>query len=1483
MTGTITSSAAPSQNISVALTSSGTTHLTVPATVTLPAGQTSVNFTATLLDDHIIESGPMPVTVTAAVENWTSGTATINILDEDATMAISLPASGWKGQTLSGTVQIGGTLAAPLVVSLASSNTTQLTLPATVTIPAGSVSATFTATLVDNGLHTGPETAQVTATASGLPTATANVVIDDSDVDHYTWSTIAGPETDGVAFSVTATARDFLNNPILVYDGSATLSATGQAGSLSITPTTVTFVNGTWTGNVTVNAADPTVTLHLANAAGAMGTSNVFAIQAGAVASFQWGAIVSPQSENIAFPVTLTAKDANGYTATGFNGSTALTGWMNGASSVVPVPGAPIASGNIKLLGTDLQLGVNADGSLVDEDVSLGANYLGDDFLLPGSPFAAISLAVNGNVYHNAAASDDLSNPMTMTVQNVSAGGVLHAQATGGAGGIQVTRDIWFQPTSDAVSFHVQLQNTTAAALSNVAWMEAYDPDQGYSLAGSYNTDNNVLFGGQYVEAVYYYSPTYPNGLTIAMGSNDPRAVAGAQGFNITSPFTVINGPVNPGGASADVNSNLAFNIGTLAAGASTTLTYYMVFATNRAAAASLYQAQLRTPVPITPTAVTFTNGVATTNITVQQTATAMYLQADDGAGQVGTSNTFNVLALPPLTLTVPANTTEGNPVTNGTISIPAALGSDLVVNLASSDTNRLTVPASVTIPGGQTSVSVPITTINTGLLDGPEAVTVTATASGYLNATGTIEVHDDLAATLSMSLPASAPENGGTVTGTITSSAAPSQNISVALTSSGTTHLTVPATVTLPAGQTSVNFTATLLDDHIIESSPMPVTVTAAVENWTSGTATINILDEDATMAISLPASGWKGQTLSGTVQIGGTLTTPLVVSLASSNTTQLTVPATVTIPAGSVSTTFTATLVDNGLHTGPETAQVTATASGLPTATANVVIDDADVDHYTFSGLPTAIPAGTSFPVTVRAYDVDNNLITVCNATVPLSATGVGGTLVVSPTSLTFVSGVCTASVTVSTADPAATLKLNNGIGATGTSSPIDVYAPLAVLSTSPPVGGALTLPVPAAAVTLNVTFNQPITPASITTGSLVLSGITGATVGAVSILPGNTTASFTISGITSDGTLTASIAAGKVLDQNGYPNVAFSGSYITDIVTQAFPVPLVSVAPAGSLIYDGTVSDILAAAGLTHTYTLAVDPLQTISVLVTPTSSALQPSVQLLSPTGTTIGTATAAAANQDALIQATTTTGTTTGTYQIVVGGAGSTLGNYTVQVTLNAALDAAAYLAGTSNGTLATAQPLDGSFQSLTSSGIATRGAVLGSNVATVTPWNNYYSVNLSAGDVITAGLDNLSGSGTAISLLSPAGVVLASGVTGPTNLAQAISSFTIPAGGTYYFLVTGQAAASYDVLITRNAAFSLLPNGTFATAQNVGGTHVVLGAWADQADPESKWASFRTFSPGALTPTRPSPQGWATPSRSFLPPRWPPPTSPPIP
>ena len=144
------------------------------------------------------------------------------------------------------------------------------------------------------------------------------------------------------------------------------------------------------------------------------------------------------------------------------------------------------------------------------------------------------------------------------------------------------------------------------------------------------------------------------------------------------------------------------------------------------------------TAVPMTPATAYFTNGVWTGNVTVLQAGNGINLHVDDGSGHSGNSNAFNVSNLPPLIASIPANATEGDGTVTGTINITSVLGSDLTVNLASSDTSRVTVPATVTIPAGSTSAPLPLTIVDNTLLDGPEAVTIAVTASGYAPGSGT-------------------------------------------------------------------------------------------------------------------------------------------------------------------------------------------------------------------------------------------------------------------------------------------------------------------------------------------------------------------------------------------------------------------------------------------------------------------------------------------------------------------------------------------------------------------------------------------------------------------------------------------------------------------------------------------------------------------------------------------------------------------------
>ncbi len=261
------------------------------------------------------------------------------------------------------------------------------------------------------------------------------------------------------------------------------------------------------------------------------------------------------------------------------------------------------------------------------------------------------------------------------------------------------------------------------------------------------------------------------------------------------------------------------------------------------------------------------------------------------------------------------------------------------------------------------------------------------------------------------------------------------------------------------------------------------------------------------------------------------------------------------------------------------------------------------------------------------------------------------------------------------------------------------------LQVVSTNPAFpGGVFTLPGP---FTYDVTFNEPVDPTSLQTSDLVLSGVAGATVTGVTVLPGNTTARFTINTIL-EGTLSASIAVGAITDAFGNPGAAFSSTYVVDFGTVSFPVALTSRQPQGSLISDGTVPGAISPATDIDSFTLSLDPNQTLTLAVRPTSTTLRPIVEIRDPAGTLIGSATAAAAGQPALLQLLPIT--RAGTYTITVRSAAGTSGGYTLQVLRNAGLENETE-GGPTNDTRATAQSLESSFLNL--GGDAGRAAVLG--------------------------------------------------------------------------------------------------------------------------------------------------------------------------
>ncbi len=245
----------------------------------------------------------------------------------------------------------------------------------------------------------------------------------------------------------------------------------------------------------------------------------------------------------------------------------------------------------------------------------------------------------------------------------------------------------------------------------------------------------------------------------------------------------------------------------------------------------------------------------------------------------------------PSIHLAIPASATEGDGVLAGQGSIALSLSSsnDLVVNLTSSNTNKVTVPSGVVIPAGQSNAVFDLTIVNNTLLDGNQNVSITATATNYSPTLATILVDSTNTAALTVTLPATATKGAGTLAnaGLVSVSSTVAANFTATLVSSDTSKLVVPSSVVIHSGQSSAPFNLAVLGDNIVDG-PQTVSVTAQVQNWTDGSASLTILDDNPlpdhfTWSV-IPSPQW----------VGGPIPVTITAQDASNNTVDFRLPVT-------------------------------------------------------------------------------------------------------------------------------------------------------------------------------------------------------------------------------------------------------------------------------------------------------------------------------------------------------------------------------------------------------------------------------------------------------------------------------------------------------------------------------------------------------------------------------------------------------------
>ncbi len=320
---------------------------------------------------------------------------------------------------------------------------------------------------------------------------------------------------------------------------------------------------------------------------------------------------------------------------------------------------------------------------------------------------------------------------------------------------------------------------------------------------------------------------------------------------------------------------------------------------------------------------------------------------------------------VPRLFLSLATNLIGETGTTLGTVLREGPMETALNVSLLNGG-GQIAFPGTVSIPAGSNNARFLVVGVPDTLVEAPIAVTLEAWAVGYIPTAATLTVADDDLPLVAITIPApSISEAAGpnATLGTVTRDRLSPRPLTVRLTSSNPNAAAVPASVVIPGGQLSVSFPVAAVNNANVDGDRLvkleglvlgsltgePITATLPAE--------ILVTDDDGPALTLVLGKSLVGEGLnpaaSGTVSRNTGTNGALLVSLTSSDTNELTVPASVSIPNGAASVTFPLVSIADGVNDGNRTVTLTATASGFSSAAANVVVSDADLPDLQVTAL--------------------------------------------------------------------------------------------------------------------------------------------------------------------------------------------------------------------------------------------------------------------------------------------------------------------------------------------------------------------------------------------------------------------------------------------------------------------------------------------------------------------------------------------------
>ena len=756
-------------------------------------------------------------------------------------------------------------------------------LPATLTIPVGAktISVTFTVPVVSatTTFMIQAQTAELLS-AGTVPASSVKFTVNPPSISSVAVvpNTVIGGSGTGVTGTVTLTGRagpggitvniSSSDTTVATVPVSATVPENATSATFTVTPLQVTSVssttitasfNGTYGTTLLTVSPYQVTALSLAPAKVAGGTSSTATVTLSQAAGPQ-GIVVNLSSDNSDAQVPATVRISPGATTGTFNITTQPVA-TNEAVTISAYIGSSKQTASLAI-NSPVLIGISVSPS----SVIGGASATGTVTI--GSPAPSAGTLVQ------LSSSAPVSVPVTVTVPNGQTTATFAVSTTG----VDVTGStpIYAKLGSNQFSCQVKVQ------------------------AANLNT------------------------LQVS-----PNPVLGGSSTIVTGKVT-LNGLAGPLGVTVNLSSS-----------------------------SPLVSLPATVTVPANSSSATFT--IATSQVNV---ATAVTITGAGGGLSQKAILTLNPYTVSGLTIS-PATITGGNTSTGAvTISQPAG-PAGILVTLASSN-SQAQVPATVTIPSGQTTATF---TINSSPVPSDTTVTITANI-GASKTTSSLRLI--LPALTSLTLNTASLVGGNPTTGLVTLNGLASPGGIVVTLSSNNSSAVVPATITIPGGSATATFPVTTSGVNSSQSATVSAQLATIIK-----TATLTILPASLSSVTVSPSSvvGGSPTTVMGTVSLTGQAgPAGVMIKLSSSALSAATVPASITIAAGASIGQFPVT-----------TLQVTTVAKPILTA-----------------GLGTY---SSSTTITVNPYLVSNILLSpttvnggdTCTGTVTLNApTPPGGTVV-------------------------------------------------------------------------------------------------------------------------------------------------------------------------------------------------------------------------------------------------------------------------------------------------------------------------------------------------------------------------------------------------------------------------------------------------------------------------------------------------------